>query len=201
MAVISGGTTLINNGALDSGVATGKLILLSTATASNSSSLSFTSSVLTSTYDSYVIKFLNIHPASDSQNMRFNLSTDNGSNYNVNKVQCHFRAYHDEAGSGQAVAYDSGLSSQGDTGYLDFTQSISSDSDHSFSGFMNLFRPSSTTFVKHYNFHVIRNNSANYVGDDYTSGYGNTTTAVNNIDFKFASGNIESGIMKLYGVA
>jgi len=200
MAVISNGTTLIDAGALDSGVATGKLVLLSTATASSSSSLSFTSSVLTSTYDSYQIRFYNIHPQTDSSNFLFNFSTDNGSNYNVNKVQSHFRAYHDEGDTATAVAYDSGLSSGGTTGYATFTQSVGADSDQNFSGYMNLYRPSSTTFVKHYTIRTNRANAADYTADDHTGGYANTTTAINAIDFKFSSGNIQSGTIKLFGI-
>jgi hypothetical protein len=62
MAVVSGGTTLIDNGALDAAVPTGSLTLLSTQTASASATISFTSGI-DSTYDSYVFKFYNIHPA------------------------------------------------------------------------------------------------------------------------------------------
>ena len=34
----------------------------------------------------------------------------------------------------------------------------------------------------------------------HTSGYFNTTTAIDQIIFKFESGNIDSGIFKLYGL-
>ena len=60
MAVVSGGTTLIDNGALDAAVPTGSLILLSTQTASSSASIEFTSGI-DSTYDSYVFKFIDIN--------------------------------------------------------------------------------------------------------------------------------------------
>jgi hypothetical protein len=97
MAVISNGTTLIDNGALDAAVPTGKMTLLSTQTASASATISFTSGI-DSTYDSYVFKFINIHPATDSVLIfHFNFSTDGGSNYNVTKTSnTAFRAYHNE---------------------------------------------------------------------------------------------------------
>ena len=65
----------------------------------------------------------------------------------------------------------------------------------------NLFNPSSTTYVKHF---LVDTNS--YSHDDaseraFVAGYANTTSAVNAIDFKFASGNIDDGIIKMYGVA
>jgi hypothetical protein len=89
MAVVSNGTTLIDNGALDAGVPTGSLILLSTQTASASATISFTTG-LDSTYDEYVFKFINMHPATDNSNFSFNFSTDSGSNYNVTKTSIIF---------------------------------------------------------------------------------------------------------------
>ena len=68
MAVVSGGTTLIDNGTLDAGVPSGKLTLLSTQTASASASISFTSGI-DSTYDSYVFKFINCHPSNNAVNL------------------------------------------------------------------------------------------------------------------------------------
>jgi hypothetical protein len=104
MAVISNGTTLIDNGILDAAVPTGKMILLSTQTASASATISFTSGI-DSTYDSYVFKFINIHPATDSVQFDFNVSTDGGSNYNVAKTSAAFRAYHLEDDSGSGLGY------------------------------------------------------------------------------------------------
>ena len=81
MAVVSGGTTLIDNGALDSAVSSGSLVLLSTQTASSSANLSFTSGI-DSTYDSYVFKFINIHPATDNVQLTVNFR-DGGSNFDA----------------------------------------------------------------------------------------------------------------------
>ena len=65
---------------------------------------------------------------------------------------------------------------------------------------MFLFNPSSTTFVKHYILRSIQNSAVNYPYDSYSGGYGNTTSAVNAIQFKSLSGNIDSGTFKLYGI-
>jgi hypothetical protein len=35
----------------------------------------------------------------------------------------------------------------------------------------------------------------------YMAGYANTTSAINAIQFKMSSGNIDSGTIKLYGVS
>jgi hypothetical protein len=36
--------------------------------------------------------------------------------------------------------------------------------------------------------------------DTYVAGYCNTTTAIDGVQFKMASGNIDSGTIKLYGI-
>ena len=68
-------------------------------------------------------------------------------------------------------------------------------------GELYLFSPSDTTFVKHFigRFGSTNVSPQNY--DNHFAGYGNTTSAVNAIDFKFSSGNIDSGVIKMYGIA
>jgi hypothetical protein len=78
---------------LPSSISGGALNLISTQTASASASLEFS---MDSTYDSYVFKFINIHPATDNVAFSVNFSTDGGSTYNVTKTSTSFRARHDE---------------------------------------------------------------------------------------------------------
>jgi hypothetical protein len=199
MAVVSGGTTLIDNGTLDAGVPTGDLILLSTQTASASSTIDFTSGI-DSTYDSYVFKFINIHPATDSVNFTFNMSTDGGSNYNVTKTTITFRAVHNEADGVTALDYQTGLDLAQSTGFQILGDVIGSDNDQSSSGTLQIFNPSSTTFVKHFISTTNQSTSADYTDNLFIAGYGNTTSAVNAVQFKMSSGNIDDGIIKMYGV-
>ena len=77
----------------------GALNLISTQTASGSSSLSFTSGI-DSTYKEYIFKFINLHAATNSAHFTFNMSVDGGSNYNVTKTSSAFHATHGEGGSG-----------------------------------------------------------------------------------------------------
>ena len=71
--------------ALDS-MASGSMVLLNTNTISSGvSSSSFTSNI-NSTYDTYIFKFINIHPATNASGFQFNASADGGSNYNVTKT-------------------------------------------------------------------------------------------------------------------
>ena len=184
---------------LPSGVSGSSLVLISEQTASSSANISFTSGI-DSTYKEYVFKFIDIHPATDAQAFTFNLSADGGSNYNVTKTTTYFLAYHNEGGSSTTLGYTSSADLAQSTGEKYLFRDIGNDNDQSGSGTLHLFNPSSTTFVKHF-----IGNFQSYKSDDYThqnfpAGYGNTTSAVNAIRFKFASGNIDSGTIKMYGV-
>ena len=184
---------------LPSGVTGSSLVLISEQTASSSANISFTSGI-DSTYKEYVFKFIDIHPATDAQAFTFNLSADGGSNYNVTKTTTYFLAYHNEGGSSTTLGYTSSADLAQSTGEKYLFRDIGNDNDQSGSGTLHLFNPSSTTFVKHF-----IGNFQSYKSDDYThqnfpAGYGNTTSAVNAIRFKFASGNIDSGTIKMYGV-
>tara|TARA_A100001388_G_scaffold158700_1_gene118378 strand:+ start:173 stop:748 length:576 start_codon:yes stop_codon:yes gene_type:complete len=184
---------------LPSGVTGSSLVLISEQTASSSANISFTSGI-DSTYKEYVFKFIDIHPATDAQAFTFNLSVDGGSNYNVTKTTTYFLAYHNEGGSSTTLGYTSSADLAQSTGEQYLFRDIGNDNDQSGSGTLHLFDPSNTTFVKHF-----IGNFQSYKSDDYThqnfpAGYGNTTSAVNAIRFKFASGNIDSGTIKMYGV-
>tara|TARA_R110000824_G_scaffold400485_1_gene608082 strand:- start:141 stop:746 length:606 start_codon:yes stop_codon:yes gene_type:complete len=181
---------------------TGSLVLISSQTASGSSSLSFTSGI-DSTYKEYVFKFINIHPSANSD-FAFNMSIDGGSNYNATKTTTFFNAYHYEDGSASALAYQTGDDLAQGTGYqvLMAFGDLGINADDSLSGHLHLFEPSSTTFVKHFISTTVsvNNEAAPYINNDFIAGYGNTTSAVNALDFKMLSGNIDSGVIKLYGI-
>jgi hypothetical protein len=175
----------------------GILTLLSTQTASNSASISFTSG-LDSTYDAYEFKFINIAPRTDSSEFQFNFSTDGGSNYNVTKTTTMFIAYHTENDAETILtARNEGLAQS--TAFQIMSIDSGNDADQNLGGFLELYNPSSTTYVKHFVSRVNYNHQADYSIDSFTSGYGNTTSAINAIQFKFDSGNMD-GIIKLYGV-
>ena len=177
----------------------GALKLLSTQTASASATIDFTSGI-DSTYDSYVFKFINIHPATDNVNFTVNFSTDGGSNYNVTKTSTYFQAYHNETNGVSALNYVSDRDLSQSTSDQQIANGIGSDNDQQASGYLHLYNPSNTTFVKHFITRFNIANEAQYSVDNYVAGYGNTTSAVNAIQFKMSSGNIDDGIIKMYGV-
>ena len=203
MAVVSNGTTIIDNGAFDPAISTGSLVLIKSITASSSASISFVDGtdgvVLDDTYQSYVFKFINIHPSANAAYLQFNMSTDGGSTYAVTKTTTSFAAYHNEADTDTGLGYEGNDLAQS-TAYQSLTTDQGIDNDASTSGSLIIYSPSSATFVKHFiaNFAFFQN--SNYQKNQFTAGYGNTTSTIDAINFKFNTGNIDDGIIKLYGV-
>ena len=177
----------------------GDLVFISRSTASSSASVSITSGI-NSTYKEYIFVFNNIHPATDNANLQFNMSIDGGSNYNVTKTSTHFRAFHTESGSSTGLGYRTGDDLAQGTGYQTLVLEGGNDNDANSVGILHLFDPSSTTFVKHFIFTGMTDASGDTARPTYVAGYGNTTSAINAVDFKMHSGNIDSGTIDLYGV-
>lgn len=177
----------------------GTLKLLSTQTASSSANISFTTGI-NSTYDEYIFKFINIHPATDNAELQFNFSTDGGSNYNVTKTTTFFLAQHDEADTYTSLEYGSSRDLAQSTGNQYISVGVGNDNDQNVNGYLQLFNPSSTTYVKHFIANTNSSQGSDYSVNSYSAGYGNTTSAINAIRFVMTSGNIDDGIIKLYGV-
>jgi hypothetical protein len=78
---------------------------------------------------------------------------------------------------------------------------IGSGADESGSGTLTLFNPSSTTYVKHFiaTTNAYSGQASDYAINSYIAGYGNTTSAINAVQFKFESGNFD-GTIYLYGI-
>ncbi len=179
----------------------GNLKLLSTQTASSSSTLSFTSGI-DSTHKEYIFKFINIHPQTNNTDFTFNFSVDSGSNYNVTKTTTTFRSANNEGGSTQELAYYAANDIAQGTGFQSFSigGSYQGDNDSSVSGMLHLFDPSNTTFVKQFFARTNGMIANDYSVDGFVAGYGNTTSAIDAVQFKMSSGNIDSGVIKMYGV-
>jgi hypothetical protein len=198
---LANNNSLANITALPSGIG-GAMTLLATQTASGSASLSFTSGI-DSTYDSYVFKFIDIHPSALA-NLEFNATTD-GSNWNVVKTSTAFYVEHEEDdGSGQ-MGY-SGIDEAQATGFQQLTtgSNPSIDNDACIVGNLQIFNPSNTTFVKHFISRTTfygENNDDRSSNSGHVAGYFNTTSALTGFQFKMRSGNIDSGVIKLYGIS
>ena len=176
----------------------GTLILLSTQTASNSATISFTTG-LDSTYDAYEFHFIDIYARTSLADFLFNGSTDSGSNYNVTKTTTNFNAYHDEADTTAVLEYAGTRDLAQSTSFQTLLVGVGNSADTSGAGKLQLFNPSSTTYVKHFIFDGNSNYGNNAVLNAYVAGYFNTTSACNAIRFQMSSGNFD-GIIKLYGL-
>ena len=183
-----------------SGLSGGSLNLISTQTASSSSTISFTSGI-DSTYDEYVFKFYDIHPATDNTQFSFQVDTGTNTNYNQTITSTFFDAYHDESDSDNAVGYRTALDQAQGTAFQNLTGFSGNGIDECSAGTLHIFEPSSSVFVKHFISNINDYTFANYISSSYVSGYINTTTAITRVQFKMASGNIDSGTIKLYGVS
>ena len=190
--------------ALPSGVSAKSLILLATETASSSATISFTSNI-DDTYNEYVFKFINIHPSAESV---FSFQADTGTNtsYNQTITSASFRAFHREDAGENGLGYITGGDQAQGTGFQHLMESpqLGTNNDENLNGTLHIYNPSSTTFVKHFTARTLSQNDDSqpaYVLDGYFAGYFNTTSALTRFQFKFASGNIDSGTIKLYGVS
>ena len=182
----------------------GSLKLIKTITASSDATISFVDGasdvVLDNTYKEYMFIFNNIHPETNSKYFGFKGSINTGSAYGVATTSTVTRAYHDEANSATDLEYEGSADLAQGTGQIPLSTSVGNGNDESCSGFLHLFDPSNTTFVKHFTAGVQGYAGGAYSIVHYTGGYINTTSAVDAIQFLFASGDIDAGNIQLFGV-
>ena len=201
MAIISNATTIADAGAFS--VSLGSMVHIKTVTASNAATVSFvhgsSSVVLDSTYPIYKFEFINMHPI--TTNRIFSVGFRDGStDYDATKTTTSFRSIHTENDDTASVAYTANDDIAQGTGFQSLANGVGAGNDESLSGEMYIFNPSSTTFVKHFIATVNFYEDANMSVQHFTSGYCNVTAAIDAVQFKMSSGNIDSGIFKLYGI-
>ena len=156
--------------------------------------------VLDNTYKEYLFIFNDMHPETDDVFFTFNLSVDSGSNYNVTKTTTNFNAYHDEADSATNLSYKTAEDLVQSTAFQNFQQDWGTDNDQAGSGYLHLFNPSSTTFVKHFIGRASNYHASDYAIDCFVAGYFNDTNDIDAMQFKMSTGNIDTGDICLYGI-
>ena len=181
--------------------------LIKTLTASGDASLSFvdgaSSVVLDSTYDEYMFVCTDIGPATDGAEFQFqvNATDDAGGGYDTSLItSTFFEAIHNEDGSGGGVAYSTGEDLAQSASFQTLAADIGNGADESCAGILHLFSPSSTTYVKHFYSRFSGYQLNNYAIHDFSAGYINDTTAIDEIQFKMDSGNFD-GVIQLYGIS
>ena len=205
MAIISNAVTIADAGAFSASL--GALTLIKTITlGSAAGTVSFVHGasdvVLDSTYPVYKFQLINIHPATDGATLQVNFR-DGGTAYDATKTTTKFRTYHQEddgESSGDRFTYQAGSDLAQGTGFQELSNSTGNAGDEVSSGELTLFNPSSTTFVKHFIARISSVHDASASQDHHTAGYCNVTAAIDGVQFKFSSGNIDAGTIKLYGI-
>ena len=200
MGVISNGTTLLDAGALDSGVATGAMTLITSTTLSSAAANITFASGINSTYKEYQFHFTDIHPASNAD---FTVNFRDGSTaYDATKTTTFFHAQGNEAGDYTNLAYQTGNDVAQGTGVATIARKIGTGNDETCAGILHLFDPANTTFVKHFisRAFAYQNISAQYNADNFGAGYCNVTAAIDGVQFAMSSGNIDRGTIKMYGI-
>ena len=200
MGVISNGTTLLDAGAIDSGIPTGAMTLITSTTLSSAAANITFASGINSTYKEYQFHFTDIHPASNAD---FTVNFRDGSTaYDATKTTTFFHAQGNEAGDYTNLAYQTGNDVAQGTGVATIARKIGTGNDETCAGILHLFDPANTTFVKHFisRAFAYQNISAQYNADNFGTGYCNVTAAIDGVQFAMSSGNIDSGTIKMYGI-
>ena len=205
MAIISNAVTIADAGAFS--VGQGAMVLIKTITLSSAAgNITFahgaSSVVLDGTYPIYKFVYTNIHPATDGASFLVNFR-DGSTAYDAEKTTTKISTYHqddDGESSGDRLAYQAGGDLASGTGFQQLSNSTGNAGDECTGGEMFLFNPSSTTFVKHFISRASSRHDASAAQDHLVTGYCHATAAIDGAQFKFNSGNIDAGTIKLYGI-
>ena len=180
------------------GVSTADVVLLHDTDYSNAATASITSGI-NSTYGEYIFKFYNINPATDAADFTFQANATDSTSYDETMTTTYFSAEHDEADSGTSLTYRTGQDQAQGTDFQYLAENIGNGGDESCAGELHLFNPSSTTYVKHFYSKVVTYRNDDSTRNAFVAGYLNTTTAIDDIQFKMSSGNFD-GTIKMWGV-
>jgi len=176
--------------------------LLNTTTVSNTVTVEYTSAYITSTYKEYVLKFIALHPVNDgASGVIVYVTTDNGTNWsNTNTTSTLYVSSHAENNSEVELALYTSYCFHQSTDAQTILSNIGNDADQCGVGEYHIFNPASS-LVK--NFYSVTQGvqSNNYTSNQFAAGYYNTTSAINGIRIRMGSGNMQTGKIKLYGIA
>ena len=202
MGLISNGTSIFDAGAMAAGIGS-SMSLIKKITASSSANISFVNGssnvVLDTTYKEYMFYFHNIHPATNDAIFQVGFR-DGSTDYDASKVSTYFYASHKEDDTQTVLAYETSYDQLNSTSFHNFNN-VGNGNSESISGYMHFFSPGSTAHVKHFITRFITEGPGEQMGDSFVSGFCNTTTAIDAVQFKMSSGNIDAGTISLYGIS
>ena len=199
MGLISNGTTLLDAGALDSGVATGKMTLLSTITADNSASTITFASDIDSTYDEYQFHCSNIHMSTNDSYLLVNFR-DGGTAYDAVKTTTFFKSENNPSDNQGAFSYPTGDDLVQSTAVQRVSVPIGHDNDECSGGILHMYAPIANTKVTHFHSTFATQDMSDFCVNVQVAGYCNTTAAITGVQFSASSGNFQNGVIKMYGI-
>ena len=174
------------------------VVLLHDTDYSNASTASITSGI-DSTYGEYIFKFYNINAATDNVKLTFQANATDSTSYDETITSVSFGAFHLEDNSSVQLSYLTGNDQAQGTAFQMLSYDMGNGADESSAGELHLFNPASTTYVKHWYSRTTDNAFNDKCNDSFFAGYFNTTTAIDDIQFKMSSGNFD-GTIKMWGV-
>lgn len=168
--------------------------LLQTLTASASSSLDFTT-FISSNYDDYMIRGVNVAPATNAAHLYLEVGTGAGPTYDTgNNYEWSRMGYH----AGGAANND-----QGATGLARICNSMSNNAGYGFASFTAMVTGLQST-TQRKTFHgtsVFVNSTPLHIVSTWDIQWVTTGTAATALRFIMSSGNIASGTIRIYGMA
>tara|TARA_R100000008_G_C3491431_1_gene118928 strand:+ start:64 stop:660 length:597 start_codon:yes stop_codon:yes gene_type:complete len=175
------------------------IIALESQTADGTTSMTFDG--MDGTYVAYEFHFINLHPVTDTAHLTFQVNATDQTAFEENMTSSFARAKNHENGSDQEFVIMSGNDQgDGDEAEQMLSNENGNGNDESLNGVFTIYDPGNGTYVKHWISRIVEYHASDIVMDSFVAGYIDSTTAIDEIRFKFHSGNIDSGTIKMYGI-
>lgn len=176
----------------------GNRVLITSATASSSASITFTSGI-DGTYNVYEVEITNLIAQTDDTTLRLRVSDDGGSTYEST-------SYYDTHYGGTSNVTGQEIHGVANVSYISLNNdSVSSDrlgnqTDRTYNGTVRFYRPSDGTAKTKFETKMIYDNTGRIV-TGYGAGAREVATAVDALEFSMSSGNLVSGTFQLFGIS
>ena len=183
--------------------AAGSLVPLSTFTSDGSDDTATFTGLLTADFKEYLFLCNNIHPQTEDAQLSFQVNAVGGADFNETITSGTWQAYVSETASSNSLQYTNNDQHNG-TAFSSLTfDGVGDSNDACASGYLRIYNPSDTTFIKNFVSQFTHDHEASSVFcmNSFSAGYINTTSAIDDIQFKFSSGQIQGGVIQAFGVS
>ena len=202
---LGGNSLWVSNGSgtlssINSSLQGGGYTLLAFNSLSGNSTCDFTS-LIDSTYDEYVFVCTDMNPSTDSTQFQVQFNASGQSGFNETITSTFWQAWNlSTGGSDESLNYSTSQDQANGTAYQQLTAAVGNGAAESCAGIFTLYTPSQTTYVKNFLATFNTYNASDYSYATYIGGYINTTSAITQVSFMFASGQMD-GYIQMFGVS